>query len=198
MPLTRDLGTRIELVSMDMHCHEITVGLYQQGAQFLIHSYSGNPDTTPRLNFLRDAAVVLGGLVKQDEYLTFPCGTIHKAAVRRIFLESAKLPTGSDLRPKPLTILDKKSNQQIVVRSLGAGRYEVIADGPRVEAITNGLKKLGELVESGPGVVAFPCGQCHDDLIGLLLPRALNVRAILREEESVATRGVLVAPSAQK
>ena len=198
MPLTRELGTRIELVSMDPHCHEITLGLYQQGALFLIHSYSTHPDTSSRLSFLQDAAVILGGLVKQDKHLAFPCGRIHKAAVRRIFLESAKLPTGNDLTPKPMTIFDNKSPQKIVVRTLGGGRYEVIADGPRVEAITNGLKKLGELEESGPGVVAFPCGQSHDDLIGLLLPRALNVRAILREEESVATRGVLVAPSAQK
>jgi hypothetical protein len=198
MPSTRELGTRIELVSMDLHCHEITLGLYQQGHEFLIHSYSSHPDVPGRLAFLRDAAVILGGLVQSNGQLTFPCGTIHKAAVRRIFLESAKLATGADLSPKPLTIFDKKSSQEIVVRSLGSGRYEVIADGPRVEAITNGLKKLGELEESGPGVVAFPCGQSHDDLIGLLLPRALNVRAILREEESVASRGVLVAPSAQK
>ena len=198
MPSTRDLGTRIELVSMDSHCHEITLGLYQQGHEFLIHSYSGHPDGPGRLAFLRDAGVMLGGLVNSNGQLTFPCGTIHKAAIRRVFLESAKLPTGSTLHSKPLTIFDKKSNQQIVVQSLGAGRYEVLADGPRVEAITYGLKKVAELQESGPGVVAFPCGQSHDDLIGLLLPRALNVRAILREEESVATRGVLVAPSAQK
>lgn len=198
MSLTRDLGVRIELVSMDPHCHDITLGLYQQDGEFLIHSYSRHPDATARLSFLQRAAVILGGLATNGDHLVFPCGTVHKAAVRRIFLESAKLPTGSEIVPKPLTIFDKKSTQQIAVHSLGNGRYQVVADGPRVEAITGGLKKLGELEETEPGVVAFPCGQSHDVLIGLLLPRALNVRAILREEESAATRGVLVAPSAQK
>lgn len=198
MSLTLDLGVRIELVSMDSHCHDITLGLYQQGAAFLFHSYSRHPDADARLHFLRDAAVTLGGLVKRGEQLEFPCGTVHKAAVRRVFLECAKLPTGADVAAKDLAIFDKKSEQRIDVQSLGGGRYQVIGDGPRVAAITNGLRKLGELQEPEPGVVAFPCGQSHDALIGLLLPRALNVRAILREEESNATRGVLVAPSAQK
>jgi hypothetical protein len=35
-------------------------------------------------------------------------------------------------------------------------------------------------------------------LVALLLPRALNVRAILREEEDAGSRGMLVAPSQQK
>jgi len=46
--------------------------------------------------------------------------------------------------------------------------------------------------------VVFPCGRPHDELMGLLLPRALNARAALREEEMAASRGMLVAPSAQK
>ena len=44
----------------------------------------------------------------------------------------------------------------------------------------------------------FVCAWPHDALMGLLLPRALNVRAVLREEEMAASRGTLVAPSAQK
>ena len=47
-------------------------------------------------------------------------------------------------------------------------------------------------------MVAFPCGLTHDALVGLLLPRALNVRAALREEETKATRGVLVSPGARE
>jgi len=38
----------------------------------------------------------------------------------------------------------------------------------------------------------------HDVLVGLLLPRAVNVRAAIREEEMSQTRGVLTAPSAQE
>jgi hypothetical protein len=46
--------------------------------------------------------------------------------------------------------------------------------------------------------VSFPCGERHDALVGLLLVRAQNLRAALREEELTATRGILAAPSAQE
>jgi diacylglycerol kinase family enzyme len=63
--------------------------------------------------------------------------------------------------------------------------------------VSNGLKKLAEM-SAAEGRLAFGCGMPHDLLTGMLLPRALNVRAVLREEEMAATRGVLAAPSAQK
>jgi hypothetical protein len=102
--------------------------------------------------------------------------------------------------------LDKKSGRNVVARSLGAGAYEISADGPeegraaRIETVVAGLRKLGEMlpVEGHPAQAAFPCGQSHDALVGLLLPRALNVRAILREEEMASARGVLAAPSQQR
>ena len=37
----------------------------------------------------------------------------------------------------------------------------------------------------------------YDALLGLLLVRAPNVRAIVREQEMAASRGVLAAPSQQ-
>ena len=60
--------------------------------------------------------------------------------------------------------------------------------------------RLGEMeeVDSQPNQTRFSCGQEHDDLIGLLLVRAPNVRAAMREAEDMALRGVLAAPSAQE
>ena len=46
--------------------------------------------------------------------------------------------------------------------------------------------------------VRFGCGADHDALVALLLPRAVNVRSALREQELAASRGVLLAPSAQQ
>ena len=61
------------------------------------------------------------------------------------------------------------------------------------------LAKLAELTtsEEDETLVAFACGEAHDALLGTILPRALNLRQALREEELTASRGVLVAPSAQ-
>ena len=46
--------------------------------------------------------------------------------------------------------------------------------------------------------IAYPCGDTHDEMLGLLLIRAPNVRAVFREQDMAASRGVLAAPSQQK
>jgi hypothetical protein len=207
MPHTLDLGRRIELVSMDPRFHNITVALYEREAHtYLVHSYSRIAGTAERLNSIRGAMQAMAGLESAGGGLRFSCGAAHRAAIRRAFLEACKLAPDSTSEPKPMRILDKKSGLTVHASSLGSGLYELSADGPgeqwasRVEAIVAGLKKLAEM-EFYPGEahkVRFACGQLHDPLVGLLLPRALNVRAVLREEEMAASRGVLAAPSAQK
>ena len=101
---------------------------------------------------------------------------------------------------------DKKANCDITVLSYGNGRYQVTANGDesgkerRVSAITGGLIKLGDMItvdEENSDQVAFPCGCSHDALVGLLLVRAPNVRAVAREQQMTASRGVLSSPSQQ-
>ena len=210
MAHTLDLGARIELVSMDAHFRDITIGLYEQvrdgGPQYLVHSYSGFDGARQRLDFLIQAMKILGGLDEVDGRLRFSCGARHQLGIRRVFLEACKIATGAEVQAKPLTVRDKKLDRIITVTSLQPGLYEVTAEGPldtsalRVDSITGGLKKLAEIefVADEPHRVKFKCDQPHDALMGLLLPRALNVRAVLREEEAAASRGMLAAPSAQK
>jgi hypothetical protein len=210
MGSTLDLGSRIELVSMDPHFHDVSIGLYQRlqdsDPEYLVHSYSRLNGVRERLDFLIRAMKVLGGMTRDGESLRFPCRTGHRLAIRRVFLESCKLSTSADLVQRPLTALDKKLNCTITVTSLSPGVYELSADelqgnsASRIESVTNGFKKLAqiEFVAGKPHQVKFSCGWPHDALIGLLLPSALNVRAAQREEEMATSRGMLVAPSAQK
>lgn len=210
MSLTLDLGRRIELVSMDPHFYDISIGLYRQegesGPDYLVHTYSRKEGARERQDFVMRAMHVLGGLEEKNGRLYFSCGSPHPLAARRIFLESCKLKPSGALEQRPLTIVDKKSNLELAVSSVGPGAYKVFAvnggaDGAsRASVLANGLAKLAELARSdAPGdVVTFPCGQPHDAMIGLLLGRALNVRAALREEEMASSRGVLSAPSAQQ
>src|SRR2546430_2450729 len=78
MGSTLDLGSRIELVSMDPHFRNITIGLNQQqrnvAPEYLIHSYSGIEGTGQRLDFLTRAMEVLGGLQVVDGRLRFQIG----------------------------------------------------------------------------------------------------------------------------
>ena len=210
---TIDLGRRMELVPMDPHFHNISIALYRQeggdGPVFQVHSYSNREGARQRVEFVARAMALLGGLEPvpgETRKLQFPCRAEHPFACRRVFLEACKLDPSQPMEPRPLQILDKKSNRTITVTSQGDGIYLLAADGEeldkasRIAAVTNGLMKLGQMLVgvSGGDSVAFACGQSHDSLVGLLLVRALNVRAVLREQEMTASRGVLSAPSAQK
>ncbi len=210
MGSTRELGARIELVSMDPHCSDITIGLYEQFVgstpQYLVHSYSSIPGARARLEAIERAMHVLGGLESGEGLLRFACGARHQLAIRRTFLEACKLPSETAAEVRPMTVVDKKLNAAVTVRGLGSGLYELSSEAAaeeapaRLDSIVNGYRKLAELdvIPGEPHRFRFGCGQNHDALVGLLLPRALNVRAILREQEMAAGRGTLVAPSAQK
>ena len=209
-----DLGRRIELVPMDPHGDGMTIALYeegggQDGAAFRVHSYSPRPGVSGRVGFVRAAMAALGGLeplVEAPALLRFACGNDHRLACRRVFLEACKLASGTEPAARPLSVEDRRSGRTVRAVGLGGGAYRLEADGEdeatrvRLEALANGLVKLAEM-ERGPGgavEVAFACGRAHDAIVGLLLPRALNVRAALREEEAAAARGILAAPSAQE
>lgn len=196
---------------MDPHCGDITLALYRaeeaDGPVGLVHTYSGAPQARARTEWLAQAMQVLGGLEPAGENaacLRFPCRTWHALAAKRLFLETAKLDPAQPVQPRPLEVPDTRTAQTIRIEPLGSGRYGVRAEAngdeapSRAPAIAAALAKLAEL-ETGDGeVVAFPCGHDHHALVAVMLTRAQNLRAALREEEMQASRGVLVAPSAQE
>ena len=205
-----DIGRRIELVPMDSHFEDITIGLYRQdddkGTAFLIHTYSQREGADERISFVKNAMQELGGMEENgDGLLRFPCGDVHLLAVKRLFVEACKLASDRAVDVRSLTILDKKSGLNISAKSLGSGAYEITADSNetgadrRIRLVAGGLAKLGELdkVDGFEDRVKFACGVDHDALVGVLLVRAPNVRSVMRELEQAASRGVLAAPSAQ-
>ena len=212
-----DIGRRIELIPIDPHFHDITIGLYRQQITdpnlgkafpaFLVHTYSQISGAAERIEEVIQSMQILGGMLKTSEgLLYFPCKDTHEAACRRVFLEACKLASNVQAEARPLNILDKKSQLTITVDSSGSGIYQVTANGEgrgaarRISAIAGGLMKLGEMegIETdNKDTVGFACGHSHDALVGLLLIRAPNVRVVLREEEMGAARGTLSAPSQQ-
>jgi hypothetical protein len=208
-----DLGYRVELVPMDTHFHEISVGLYrcetEDGPVGLVHSYSGRPGTPERLPFIAQTMRVLGGLEEvpgEPAGLRLSCRAWHNAALRRLFLDAFRVDPTVAPEPRPLEAPDTRSDQFIRVEPLGGGAYRVHAEGAtadtpsRAPAIARALLRLAQLdpLEGDETGVAFDCGYDHHALVGLLLVRAQNLRAALREEELSAARGVLAAPSAQE
>jgi hypothetical protein len=203
------MGRRIELVSMDPHYEEISIGLYREegaeGPEYRVHTYSSKAGAQERIENLKRAMEALGGLEQTPAgSLRFPCGAAHELGVRRIFLEACKWNPSGDAVARPLTQLDKKTGRTVTVSGTGGGSYEVTADGEeegrerRIALIAGGLAKLGALELRAPDGVSFRCGVGHDALLALLLVRAPNVRAVLREQQAALSRGVLAAPSQQK
>ena len=214
MGKTLDLGERIELMSADRHCGDISLGMYRQDADgvssFGVHTYSSAPDAVARVAFIREALLVMLGLDEagpvagRTGWLKFACGSTHQRALKHAFLDLCKLETGAALEPKPLTVFDKKANGDIKAVPQGQGAYRIEPDpnaenGPRrATAVARGFVKLCEMNEREDGSIAFACNMGHDPLIGMLMFRAQNVRAAVQEEETAASKGVLSAPSQQK
>ena len=212
MGLTINLGRRIELVSMDPHFYNVSISLYRRnscpGLELLVHSYSHKLGINERLEFIAQAMVIIGGMEKvpgEFQSLRFPKNIDLEFAAKRVFLEACKYPMNTEVKIRPLNVFDKKCQSQVNVVSLGKGIYKVRTEekndqtARRISAITAGLVKLsGASIFNGhPDSVVFPQEQSNDALVGLLLTRALNVRAVIRAEEDASTRGVLSAPSAQ-
>lgn len=209
---TLDLGSRVELVPMDAHFHDITIGLYRRDvggtAGYLAHTYSRKEGSQDRIAFVTECMKTLGGMeAGPDGMLRFPCGAHHERACRRLFLESVKQDPSQPTEPRPMEILDRKSKLTIRVASSGSGVYSVSAEGEsdraprRIASVAGGLAKLGDLEwneDEDPERVTYACGLDHGGLTSLLLVRAPNVRAVLREEQSASSRGVLAAPSQQE
>jgi hypothetical protein len=174
-----------------------------------VHTYSGLPDAPGRIDSVAHAMAVLGGMAQAGHgaaTLQFPCGADHEVACKRVFLEACKPEPGKPIAARGLSIADAKAGCTIDVVPLGNGRYELRGErsdegvAARIAAIAAGFVKLARMstVNDMPGRIVFDCGHGHDELMALLLPRAINVRAALREQEATAGRGILVAPSAQK
>ena len=218
MGRTLDLGRRLELCSVDPHCQDISLGLYQPSAsdyetpsgdvRFLVHTYSAAPGTAERTDFITSALAELAGLERAGEshtQLRFPCRKQHERALKRAFLDICKFSSGEVVEPYPSMRMDKKAECQIKIVPLENGEYQIDAetDSPasqrRRKAVARGFVKLCEM-EAVPGNdyrVRFPCGIRHDRLLSLLLFRAQHVRSTLREDEQAGARGVLTAPSQQ-
>ena len=118
---TIDIGRRIELVPMDPHFHNITIGLYRQeesgGTTFQVHTYSGVEGAQQRVDFVTNAMSVLGGMqpaAADIRILRFPCGCCARAGSKEGV--SGSLQDSSSDRSGPSEAFDirQKSAQNIV------------------------------------------------------------------------------------
>ena len=213
MSKTLDTGRRIELFSMDPHCQNISLGLYYREVgstqQVMVHTYGCVAGATERVEFITRAIAVMVGLESVPSapgWLRFPCQSFHQRALKRAFLDLCKLEPNTPLEPKPLTAPDKKAGCDLTIVGLGRGVYQMESEQQteaaqkRAAALAAGFIRLCEMdaVQGKSNQASFRCKAGHDGLMGLLMFRAQNLRAAMREDDMTAARGIMAAPSQQE
>ena len=194
-------GKCLELVPLDPHFHDISVGLYVKDDTCTVWTFSRKPGVQDRVEKIRDQVVALGGLAPVQgthDQLNFPCGHLHRRVVR--FLLAQAVGKSPDYAPPAgeLSIRDTRTKLTLSVDGKQTGNrwvYQVSGEGEapniptRLRMIVAGFVRYGEMEEVSDTEVAFPCGYRHDELVRLLLPYSRNISAVESMMEEEALRG---------
>lgn len=201
-------GKCLELVSMDPHFEDITVGLYRKGDILTVWTYSQKDGSTERIRKIRDQLINLGGLEAVEDtknQARFCCGSQHSRPLK--FLLAQAVEKSADYRHPEglLSIPDTKTDLTINVEGSGQDDrwiYRISAEGApekiswRLPAVQAGFVRYGEMKKVEENVVAFECGQRHDELLRLLLPYSRNISGVETMLEESAMRGQLTTGTA--
>ena len=194
-------GECLELIPMDPHFHQISVGLYVKDDICTVWTFSQKPGVQERVRQIRDQLVALGGMEAVggvDDQVRPPCGYLHLRPVK--FLLAQAVGKDHDYSPPQgeMSIKDTKTKLMLSVTGRGGdGRwvYQVSGEGEapnipaRLRLVVAGFVRYGEMEKVSDTEVSFPCGERHDQLIRLLMPYSRNVSAVESMMEAEALRG---------
>ena len=194
-------GSCVELVPMDPHFHEVSVGLYVKDGTCTVWSFSQKEGLEERIRQVRDQVVALGELAAvegTDNQLTFPCGHFHARSAK--FLLTQAVGKGPEYAPPQgdLSIKDTKSPLTLRVAGREDGDrwlYQVSGEGEapnaamRLRMVVAGFVRYGEMEKVSDTEVAFPCRRRHDELVRLTLPYSRNISSVESMMDAEALRG---------
>ena len=193
-----EYGKCLELVPIDPHFHDISIGLYSKGGVATVWTFSRREGVETRIEQVRDQLTKLGDMEPVEgthNQLRPPCGSIHQRPLKFLMMQAVEKDPTFDY-PKGL-VKDLRSPLMLGFESEeidGRTAYSLVAEGEapraagRMRAITSGFVRYGEMERVGDGV-SFDCGARHDQLMRLLLPYARNVTGTQDMLEADALRG---------
>ncbi|MDA1189353.1 MAG: hypothetical protein O2854_06725, partial [Chloroflexi bacterium] len=127
------LGHCMELVSIDPHCFDITVGLYEKDGILTLHSFSQRPEVLLRLGQIRGQLIKLGGLVPVPRITTkanFPCGYIHARPLKFLIMQAVEKPPDYVIPDEPIKDLRSELMLSATPKEVdGRWVYEISATG---------------------------------------------------------------------
>lgn len=183
-------GKCLELIPLDKHFNDISIGLYLKESTFTVWTFSNKPNVSERIKSIRNQLVSLGGMSAvpgTDNQARFECGSLHERPVK--FLLSQSVGKAPDFAPSSgeIKIKDSKSDLTIYAnpfRREGSWFYRIATSGNaknpsmRLRMIMAGFSRYGEMDKEGENEVAFECRNKHEKLMRLLMPYSRNISSV--------------------
>ena len=194
-----ELGNCIELVSMDPHFHNISVGLFRKGNLLTIFSFSNKESIKKRIKVIRDRCCLLGDLSpveNTNNQMLLDADINLDTPIKFMFTEAVE--KDKKISPNtPIQSPDTKTNLKFRIvsdTSNNITNYTVSAEGQnersemRIRAVVGGFIKYGGCERVDFNKFKFSDGKKYNKFVKLLLPYARNVSAVenmLSESDSV-------------
>ena len=112
----RKYGKCLELVPLDKHFENISVGLYVKNKTFTVWSFSNKTGTEERIAQIRNLLVDMGGMEKvhnTNNQAFFACGKPHDRALRFLMSQAVNKPPDSEIETVMPEVKDTKSDLKI-------------------------------------------------------------------------------------
>ena len=190
MERIEELGHCIELVSIDPHFHDVTIGLFIKDGLMTIWSFSKRAGIADRIEQIRDRCVKLGDVIAEEgttDQLRLTSDLALDRALRFMFTFAVEKDPARELPSGRITAPDTKTKLTFVIEGAeedGKYVYTVSAEGNsdraemRVRATVGGFVRYSDCERVDKNKFAFPDGKRYDRFARLILPLARNVSAV--------------------
>lgn len=186
----KELGHCIELVSIDPHFHDVTIGLFIKDGLMTIWSFSNREGIDGRIEEVRDRCTRLGDVIAVEgttDQLKLTSDLYLDRALRFMFTFAVEKDPARELPTGRITAPDTKTKLVFVINGAeenGKYVYTISAEGRsdkaelRVRATVGGFVRYSDCERVDKNKFAFPDGKRYDSFARLILPLARNVSAV--------------------
>ncbi|MQG39697.1 MAG: hypothetical protein FI718_06935 [SAR202 cluster bacterium] len=181
------IGKCSELISIDPHFKDISVGLYEKNNVYTVWTFSKVPGVSNRISEIRDQLVNLGGMVPVSDtnnQVKFPNDELYDRPVKFLIKLAVEKPSNYRHPDGPITIKDLRSPLTLIINSYDENDkriYEVTTEGEfknpelRKRATVQGFIRYGDMEKIDNTKVMFKGGYQRDELVRIILPYARNI-----------------------
>lgn len=181
------IGKCSELISIDPHFKDISVGLYEKNNVYTVWTFSKVPGVSNRISEIRDQLVNLGGMVPvpdTNNQVKFPNDELYDRPVKFLIKLAVEKPSNYRHPDGPINIKDLRSPLTLIINSYDENDkriYEVTTEGEfknpelRKRATVQGFIRYGDMEKIDNTKVMFKGGYQRDELVRIILPYARNI-----------------------